>query len=154
LSETIPPPETLPDRHPAFRLPADYYTAPADEVRPVFPRWMPLGCGGAALVFLVLLFIGGAWAGGGGFGSVLDWVLGKMEPELTSSYTPDVTPTQRTAFEREYAHLREGVRNNKVDLVKMQKVLQSISEASSDKKLTSDEVVKLTKQMSEASKAK
>jgi hypothetical protein len=154
LSETIPPPEPQPDRPAAFRLPADYYTAPAAEVRPVFPRWVPFGCGSASIVFIGLLWIGGSWASGGGFGKMLDFVLGQEEQELTSTYTPEVTPAQRSAFEKEYAHFREGVRTSKVDLARLQKVLQSINDASSDKKLTPDEVVSLTKQMSEAVKAK
>ena len=27
------------------RLPADYYASPVSEVTPLFPRWVPLGCG-------------------------------------------------------------------------------------------------------------
>ncbi len=85
---------------------------------------------------------------------MLDFVLGQTEPELTSTFTPEVTPVQRAAFGKEFAHFRESVRTNKVDLVKVQTVLQSISEVTSDKKFTPEEVARLRKEMSEAVKAK
>ena len=42
---SAPEPRPLP-----FHRPADYYAAPLSEVRPIFPRWVPFGCGSASLV--------------------------------------------------------------------------------------------------------
>jgi hypothetical protein len=154
VSETFPPPEPAPPAPPSvaaprapFRLPGDYYESPLSEVKPVFPRWVPIGCGAASIVFVVLLFIGGSFAGGGGVGRVLDFAFDMMQAELMKAYGPDVTPAQRSAFEHEYAALRANLRANRLDLAKVQALLRSISDAQEDKKLSSAEVTRLTNEM-------
>ncbi|HXH40311.1 MAG TPA: hypothetical protein VNN08_16905, partial [Thermoanaerobaculia bacterium] len=56
-----PPPPAEVDALP-FRRPADYYAAAGTDLRPLFPRWVPVGCGWASLVFVVLLFVAGTFA--------------------------------------------------------------------------------------------
>jgi acetate kinase len=59
VDETMPelgsPPEPPPPPAPRlpFRVPADYYATP--ERAPVLPRFVPFGCGTAAIVFIVAL---------------------------------------------------------------------------------------------------
>jgi hypothetical protein len=152
VSETLPPPEPAPlpaARRAPFRLPGQYYEAPVSEVTPVFHKWVPYGCGSAAIAFVVLLFIGGAFAGKGGVGPLLDFAFGMMEKELEAGYAPDATPSQRTAFESEYNKLRTNLRANRLDLARVQTLLRSISDAQEDKKLTGSELQRLTKDMQE-----
>lgn len=147
VSETLPPTEPAPERRAPFRLPADYYSSPVSEVRPVFDKWVPYGCGTAAILFVVLLFLGGALAGSGGLGRFLDTMFSMMQTELTGSFATDVTPQQRAAFDAEYAKFRTNVRANRLDLSKMQNFLKTMSASQEDKKVTRGEVDELTKQL-------
>ena len=79
-----PPPEPAPDPLP-FRRPADYYSTPGSTLRPLFPRWVPVGCGWAALVFVVLLFVAGVLAPKSG--SVLDMLFGKIQDDIAAHFT-------------------------------------------------------------------
>jgi hypothetical protein len=152
VSETLPTPEPAPlprapFRLPPFRLPADYYSSPVAEVRPVFDKWVPFGCGTLAMIFVAFLFIGGAFAGRGGMGSLFDAVFSMMQSELTNAFTKDVTPPQRSAFDAEYTAFRANLRANRVELPKVQELLKTVSAAQEDSKVTTDEVQRLTKEM-------
>jgi len=118
-------------------------------VKPVFPKWVPYGCGAAAMFFVLLLFIGGAFAGKRGAGPLVDFFLGGMQTELTTAYAADASPQQRTSFESEYQKLRANARANRLDLAGVQKLLTSISEAQSDHKITGEELQRLTKELQE-----
>jgi hypothetical protein len=103
-----PQPVVLPPEPPAdplpFRRPADYYAAPGPDLRPIFPRWVPMGCGWAGLVFVVLLFAVGAFAPRSG--AILDWAFGKIQSDMTPHFTKDVTPVQKAEFNAEMKTLR------------------------------------------------
>ena len=60
----------------AFRMPCEYYSAPLAEVRPIFPKWVPIGCGTASAIVLLLLFAGGAAISGPRLAQFMDFVLG------------------------------------------------------------------------------
>jgi hypothetical protein len=147
VSEILPPTDVPSQPRAPFRLPADYYSAPVSEVRPVFDKWVPYGCGTAAIVFVLLLFIGGALAGSGGLGSLFEPIFSMMESEMTGAFAANVTPQDRTAFGAEYAQFRANVRENRIDMTKMQTFLKSVSAAQQDQKLTADEVRQLTKEL-------
>jgi hypothetical protein len=133
-----------------FRLPADYYSAPLSEVRPIFPKWVPYGCGAASAVFLVLLFVSGALIGGARLGAGVDFIIGISLGELRGMFTPDVTTDQKDAFESQVKAMREAVRTNRVQVSKVQPFLQEMRTSISDKKVTPDEVQKLTHVAAEA----
>ena len=147
MSETLPPPAAAPEPRAPFRLPADYYTAPVSEVRPVFSKWVPFGCGTLAMLFVLLLFIGGAVAGSGGLGSAFEAIFSMMESEMTSAFAADVTPQDRAAFAAEYSKFRTNVGANRIDLTMMQTFLKSVTTSQEDQKLTADEVRQLTKEL-------
>src|SRR5947209_9871674 len=98
-----PPPEPAADTLP-FRRPSDYYSAPGSTLRPLFPRWVPAGCGWASLIFVVLLFVAGALAPKSG--SALEWLFAKIQTDMTPHFTKSVTAAQKAQFAAEMKTLR------------------------------------------------
>ncbi len=154
LDDSTPPAPSEPVPQRQFRLPAEYYCAPLSEVRPVFPKWAPYGCGAAAALFLVLLFIGGTLLNGPRFGTVLDFVIGTSLGELRGMYAADITKPQKDRFEAEVKRMRDDLRGGRVPLQKVRPFLQTMQKAISDKKVTPDELEHLTKTASDASPQK
>ncbi|MBK5258954.1 MAG: hypothetical protein JJE51_05120 [Thermoanaerobaculia bacterium] len=128
----------------SLRLPADYYTAPLSEVRPVFPKWVPWGCGTAAAIFLGILFAGGALLNGPRLGQVIDFVMGTTLGELRPMIAADVTPQLKQQFEDEVKRMREGLRNGQVVVQNVQPFLKAMQKAVSDEKVTAAELGELT----------
>ena len=133
-----------------IRLPADYYAAPASEIKPIFPRWVPLGCGTAAALFLVLGFAGGALVMHTGLGKLMAIVLDMSSAELPPMMGKDVTPAQRQALNQELSQLSKNLETDKTNLARLQPVLNAMKEAMDDKKITPDEAVKITNLAHEA----
>lgn len=130
-----------------FRRPADYYSTPAADVKPIFPRWVPYGCGSLAIVVLIVVFLAGIFAARGGMGQLFDFMFGSMQGEITKIFTKDVQPAQRAAFDREMKAMREAVRQNRVKIEKLQPLMRDIRDAISDERVTPAETDKLTKEM-------
>lgn len=145
---TFTPPDSQEPRpaSPSFRLPADYYATPVDA-RPLFPRWVPIGCGIAAAVFIAVLFIGGAVVSHGGMGRGMDFVLGMMQDEMSGMYAADVPPVSRKALESELESLRANIRTERVKVSNLDPVMTTLREAISDRKLTNAEVEDLRKKI-------
>lgn len=142
MSDIIPsPPEphSLP-----FRRPADYYAAPLSELRPLFPRWVPFGCGAASLLAVLILFGAGAVAGSGKGGSIFATLFGTMQEEIDGMFTKDVTPAQKSAFDAEMKALRGHLADGKVSMDRLQPLLHAIRDASLDNKVTPAEAAQLT----------
>jgi hypothetical protein len=142
LSDIIPAapePRSLP-----FRRPADYYAAPLSEVQPIFPSWVPYGCGTASLIVIVALFIGGAIAAGGKGGSIFATLFGTMQEEIHGMFTKEVTAAQKAAFDVEMKTLRTNLAGGKVSIDRLQPLLHAIRDASVDNKVTGEEAVRLT----------
>ncbi len=151
MSDIIPTeaqPRPLP-----FRRPADYYAAPPSEVRPLFPRWVPFGCGTASLLAIIVLAIGGAFAGSGRAGALFATLFATMEDELRSSFTKEVTPAERAAFDVEMKTLRANLAAGRVSIDRLQPFLQTIRDVSADNKVTPDEVEKLTRAAREVNRS-
>ena len=136
---SAPEPQPLP-----FRRPADYYAAPLSDVRPLFPRWVPFGCGSASLLMIAILLAGGAWAGSGKGGSIFATLFGTMQDEIHDMFTKDVTPAQKAAFDAEMNALKANLGNGKISIDRLQPLLHSIRDASIDSRITPDEAVQLT----------
>ncbi len=147
-SVTAAVPDGIPPR--SFRLPADYYTSPLSEVRPLFPYWVPMGCGIASAVILVLLFAAGAVINGPRLAQFMDYVLGTSLGELKGMYAADINATQKAQFDTEVNRLREGLRKDKVSIKNLQPFLKAMESAISDKKVTAGELETLTKSAHEA----
>jgi len=136
---TPPEPRTLP-----FRRPADYYSAPLSEVRPIVHKGVPYGCGAASLLAIVLLFIGGALAGSGQGGALFATLFGTMAGEIRGMYAKDVTAAQKAAFDAEIKALQKNLDDGKVSISDLQPLLRSIRETSGDSSVTAKELDALT----------
>jgi hypothetical protein len=130
-----------------FRRPADYYSTPIGETKALFPRWVPYGCGAAAIVILIVVFIGGVFAVRGGMGQLLDMMFGSMQTEIDKMFTKDVSPAQKAAFEREMKTMRDTVRHNRLPVDRLQPLLRTMRDATSDEHVTPAEADELTKEM-------
>jgi hypothetical protein len=135
-----PPPEPAADPLP-FRRPADYYAASDSTLRPLFPKWVPIGCGWAAFVFVVLFFMAGALAPKSG--TALEWVFGKLETDMTPHFTKSVTPAQKAEFAAEMKTLRASAKSGKLKLDKTQAFLKLCTDVDSDEKIDPAEADKL-----------
>lgn len=127
-----------------IRLPADYYSSPASEVTPIFPKWVPMGCGIAAAAFLLVGFVGGAVIMHTGLGKMFSFILDLSISEIQPMIGKDVTPAQKQALNAELSQLSKNLESEKTTLARLQPVLQTMKEAMDDKKITSAEAVKIT----------
>ena len=128
-----------------FRLPAEYYCAPLAEVRPIFARWVPFGCGTVSAVILVLLFAAGAVFSGPRFGDLLDLFVGTSVGELRGMYTKDVTPPEKQQFDAEIERMRAGLRTGKIPVKNLQPFIKEMQNAIADKHVDGGELQRLTK---------
>lgn len=131
-------PAVLPDQG-SYRLPADYYAAPVAEVRPLFPRWVPIACGTASAVFLLVLFAAGAFLATGGASRLMNLVLGMMDAEMAKMYAAEVTPAQKQNLASELQQLRENVRSEQVPLAELNPIMMSLRSAIADGSVTAQE---------------
>src|SRR6185295_16563959 len=111
-----PEPPALPPPSLPFRRPADYYSSPVGEVRPLFPKWVPFGCGTAAIVGLLVVFGLGIAVSRGGMGELFNFMFASMQGEMDKMFTKDVKPADKMAFEAEMKAMRESVRQNRISV--------------------------------------
>lgn len=137
MSDLTPPSADVP----SFVRPAEYYELP--QTKRILPRWVPFGCGMASIVFLLLLFAGGAALSGGRAGAFLESMFGKMQTDIDGEFTKDVTAQQRAAFDGEMKALRVRIRTSQVKMEKLQPLLRAMLEASEDNKITPAEADRL-----------
>ena len=131
-----------PAEPPHFTLPAEYYESP--QTTRIVPRWVPFGCGGAALLFLVMIVGVAVLVSGGRGGRFLDSLFGSMQNEINGQFTKDVTADQRKAFNDAFGDVRAKVRVSKLNLEKMQPLLQTIRDVQDDNRITPAEAERLT----------
>ena len=135
VESPAPPQPRLP-----FRLPADYYAAPPGDLKPIFPAWAPLGCGTAAALFLIVLFVGAAILTTYGMGMLMAFFLGEMESEMKPMYAPAVPAHRRVALEKELQTLQKNIETEKVPISRLDPVIKSMRKAIKDKSITVQEV--------------
>jgi len=138
-SQPPKPPPSLP-----FRRPADYYSSPVGDARPLFPRWVPFGCGSAAIVALFVVFGMGILASQGKLGDLFDVVFWlPMQGEIDKMFTKDVKPADKAAFDTEMKTMRESVRFNRVPMQRLQPLLHTLRDVVSDERVTPAETARL-----------
>lgn len=126
---------------PRFEWPADYYSGPVRA--PILPRWAPFGCGAAAVAVLVIVFAGGAFLSSGGFVDLMDFVIGMTASEMKGHYAADIPAAQKKTLDDEVVLLRKNLREEKISMVQLQPFLEQLQKASSDRKITTQEVALL-----------
>ena len=137
-----------------FRWPADYYAAPLSEVRPVFPRWVPYGCGAAAAAFFLLLIAAGAALSGERVRGLLDLMMGVTLGQMKPMYQAGITDAQKAAFEAEVETMRENLRTAKISVSNVQPFFQALQKSVGDEKVTAEELAALTEAAKKASEKK
>ena len=135
-----PPPAPAPNPLP-FQRPAEYYSAPEPSLRPLFPRWVPIGCGWVSVVFVITLFAAGTLAPKSG--SILDMLFGKIQDDLVQHFAKDVTPAQKASFAAEMKTMRDAAKNGKLKLDRTQTFLKLATELDGDEKVDQAEADKL-----------
>ena len=108
---------------------------------------MPYGCGAAAIVVLIVVFVGGVFAVRGGMGRLLDMMFGSMQTEIDKMFTKEVSPAQKTAFQREMKTMRDAVRTNRLRVDRLQPLLRTMRDATADEHVTPAETNELIKEM-------
>jgi len=141
----ITPP--IPPRDLPFRRPADYYEAPLSEVRPIFPKWVPIGCGSLAAVFLGSFFALGAFIASGRGGPIVASLFDLMHKEMNGQIAKDVAGRQRAAFNEAFDRVTQGIREGRVNYSRLQPFLQSMQAATGDETIDSKEIDELTKRL-------
>jgi hypothetical protein len=144
-----PEPPALPTPSLPFRRPADYYSSPVGDARPLFPRWVPYGCGSAAIVALIIVFGVGVAVSRGMLGQIFDLMFATTQAEIDKMFTRDVKPADKQAFDAEMKNMRDLVRNNRVSIDRLQPLLRMIREAISDERVTPAETQQLTQEIRE-----
>lgn len=113
---------------------------------------MPFGCGSAAVVLLVLVFLTGIALSRGGMGSLLDPILSSIQDEVEKMFTKDVTAAEKAQFEAQMKELRDEVRQNRLSIDRLQPVLRTIREVSSDQRVTPAETEELIRALEQANR--
>src|SRR5690242_7414920 len=137
--------EITPEK-PATKLPADYYSSP-ERNRRIVPRGVTLGCGTAALIILILMFMGGAFINGGGGTRLVQKFFGQLQGELLSQCSKDVRPEQKTTFAAEFSQLQQRVGRGKVKSDDLLEMFRMIRDDSQDGVVTPAELDALTKKI-------
>ena len=132
---------------PPFRRPADYYSSPVEDVRPVFPRWVPYGCGAASIVLILILLGAAAAASSGAFGGLFEMMFASMQGEVDKMMTPDVKPPQKAAFDAEMKTMRDALSASRLKMDRLQPLMRVMREVVLDEKVTPQEVDQLTKEI-------
>jgi hypothetical protein len=140
LQTPEPPPAADPNPLP-FQRPAEYYSNTESRLRPLLPRWVPIGCGWLSLVFVIGLFAAGTLAPKSGV--ILDMLFGKIQDDLVQHFTKDVTAAQKTSFAAEMKTMRTAARDGKLKLDRTQKLLRLATELDGDEKIDQAEAGKL-----------
>jgi hypothetical protein len=144
-----PEPPALPTPSLPFRRPADYYSSPVGDARPLFPKWVPYGCGTAAIVALLVVFGLGIALSRGGMGELFDLMFSTMQGEIDKMFTKDVKPADKTAFDAEMKTMRESVRQNRVPVDRLQPLLRTLRDVISDERVTPAETQQLIQEIRE-----
>ncbi|HET7437224.1 MAG TPA: hypothetical protein VFN10_21125 [Thermoanaerobaculia bacterium] len=131
-------PEAPPPAEPRFPRPADYYSGPAPHR--VLPQWATLGCGGLAVLVLLVIFVGAALVTRGSLSSFLDLVVGMSVGEMKGMYTADVKPQQKQALDAEIERLRGDLRAGRTSMQTLEPLLRAMRSAMADTKVDGPEV--------------
>jgi hypothetical protein len=137
---------SLPEPARRFVWPAEYYASATP--RPFLPQWAAFGCGGASVLVLIVVFVGGLSLSRGGFADFMDLVIGLSVSEMKGMYAPEVTAETKKSLDAEIETMRENIRNERVAIPTLQPFLDTLRNATSDNKVTPEE----TSQLEEAAR--
>jgi len=131
--------ETTPERR--FIWPSAYYSSATPDA--VLPRWVSYGCGGAAVLALVLVFAGGAYLAGGGFVDLMDMTIGMSVGEAKGMYAAGIPAARKQSLDLEITAMRKNLREGKISVRSLQPFLEALRKVTSDSKVTAAEAATL-----------
>ena len=134
-----------------FELPADYYASPV-TARPIFPSWVPTGCGIASAVLLVVAFVGGAMVMTVGVGKLMAYVIDSTHGELKAMYGADVPPAKRAQVDAALNGISHDLAADKLPYAKLEPLLTTMRDTMDDKKITNAEADQLLARVQEVRK--
>jgi hypothetical protein len=126
-----------------FQKPADYYSSPPTG-RSTLPSWVPVGCGLAGLLLMAMMFAGATFVSSSGAGKFLSYMFSRLQGELGTMMTSEVSQEQREELTFEMDRLIKGIERNDVSVVALQPLLRRLNEMVSDQKITPPETAELT----------
>jgi hypothetical protein len=141
VAPELPPATQAPRR--GFQKPADYYSSPPSS-RSTLPAWVTMGCGVAGLLAMVLMFAGANFVSSSGAGKFLSFMFTRLQGELGTMMTSEVSQEQRDELSFEMDRLIKGIERNDVSVVALQPLLRRMNEMVSDQKITPPETAELT----------
>jgi hypothetical protein len=136
-----------------FPLPAEYYSTPPGDRRPLVAPWAPMGCGIASIVLLLLVFGGGYLAAHGGAAKLMELLLARSRADIATMYSRDVTPAQRKQLDLEMSALQKNIAARRVKLEALQPILRDMRDAMLDNVVTSEETNRLIRDFAAANAA-
>lgn len=146
--------DLTPTSRPApFPLPADYYASPV-TARPLFPSWVPTGCGITSAVLLVIAFVGGAIVMSMGVGKLMAYVIDSSHGELKAMYGKDVPPAKRAQVDAALNGISHDLAADKLAYGKLEPLLTTMRDTMDDKKITNAEADQLLAKVQEVRKPK
>ena len=132
-------PETISERR--FVWPCAYYSSAAPKA--ILPPWAAYGCGGVAVLVLVLVFAGGAYLSTGGFVDFMDLAVGMSVGEMKGMYAADVTADRKKSLDREIELMRKNLREETISVQSLQPFLEMLRKTTGDSKVNAAEAAKL-----------
>lgn len=94
-----------------------------------------------------MVFAAGIALSRGGMGQLLELMFASMQGEVDKMFAGDVKPAEKAAFDAEMKRMRDSVRQNRVPLDRLQPLLRTLREATSDERITSAEAQQLTREL-------
>ena len=137
----------------SFTLPADYYAAPV-TARPIFPSWVPTGCGIGSAVLLLVAFAGGAIVMTYGMGKLMASVIDSTHTEMKPMYAADVPAAKRAQLDSALNGISHDLATDKLPYANLQPLLITMRDTMDDKKITNAEADQLLAKAAEARKPK
>jgi hypothetical protein len=135
----------------SFTLPADYYASPV-TARPLFPSWVPTGCGIASAVLLVIAFVAGAFVMTTGVGKLMAYVIDSSHTEMKAMYGKDVSPAKRAQVDTAMNGISHDLAADKLAYAKLEPLLTTMRDVMDDKKITNAEADQLLAKVDEVRK--
>lgn len=114
-----------------------------------------MGCGIAALAFVVLIFAGSAIVSAtGGVNKIFAMMIDVTHQQLSPMYAKDVAPAKRKEVDAAIDGISKDLGNGRVGLQQVQPLLEAMKDAVADQTVTNPECDTLLKACADARKPK
>jgi hypothetical protein len=133
----------------SFEFPAEYYARPPKILKDPIPRWVPISCGCASLIFLSVLFAGGLFMQRGGLKQFFGFTFTQLQAEAKKIFAPDVPESKRQEFLGKLERVEKGLRDETIPLSETVPLMEDLRDAFGDRSFKLDEVTTANAQLDE-----